>query len=136
MPTPIDSVEEFKVDTANQTADFNSSAGAEVQVVTKRGTNAWHGTAYEYYLDNGINANLWQNNNAVSNPIFHYNRFGAAGGGPLIPKTILGGKTYFFANYEGFRWPNSSTYNTIVPRATLREGIITSAACSTTCKQE
>ena len=44
MPTPIDSVEEFKVDTANQTADFNSSAGAEVQVVTKRGTNAWHGT--------------------------------------------------------------------------------------------
>lgn len=126
MPTPIDSVEEFKVDTANQTADFNSSAGAEVQVVTKRGTNAWHGTGYEYYLDNGINANLWQNNNSgVPNPIFHYNRFGGAGGGPIIPKSILGGKTYFFANYEGFRWPNSSTYNTIVPSATLREGIIT-----------
>ena len=43
MPTPADSVEEFKVNTTNQTADFNSSAGAEVQVVTKRGTNAWHG---------------------------------------------------------------------------------------------
>jgi carboxypeptidase family protein len=126
MPTPIDSVEEFKVDTANQTADFNSSAGAEVQVVTKRGTNAWHGTGYEYYLDNGINANYWQNNNSgVPNPIFHYNRFGGAGGGPIIPKSILGGKTYFFANYEGFRWPNSATYNTIVPSATLREGIIT-----------
>ncbi len=45
MPTPQDSVEEFKVNTAGQTADFNSSAGAEVKVVTKRGTNAWHGTA-------------------------------------------------------------------------------------------
>ncbi|HXC87685.1 MAG TPA: carboxypeptidase-like regulatory domain-containing protein [Candidatus Cybelea sp.] len=126
MPTPIDSVEEFKVDTANQTADFNSSAGAEVQVVTKRGTNAWHGTAYEYYLDNGLNANTWQNNNSDTPiPIYHYNRFGGAGGGPIIPKTLLGGKTYFFANYEGFRWPNSSTYETIVPTATLRAGIIT-----------
>jgi len=56
MPTPIDSVEEFKVNTANQTADFNSSAGAQVQVVTRRGTNSWHGTAYEYYFNNGFNA--------------------------------------------------------------------------------
>jgi len=55
MPTPIDSVEEYKVNTANQTADFNSSAGAEVQVVTKRGTNTWHGTAYEYYFNNNFN---------------------------------------------------------------------------------
>ena len=62
MPTPADSVEEFKTNTANQTADFNSSAGAEVKVVTKRGTNAWHGTAYEYYLDNNFSANTWDNN--------------------------------------------------------------------------
>jgi hypothetical protein len=62
MPTPADSVEEFKVSTANQTADFNSSAGAEVKVVTKRGTNAWHGTAYEYYLDNNFSAHTWDNN--------------------------------------------------------------------------
>ncbi len=63
FPTPADSVEEFKVGTTNQTADFNSSSGAQVQVVTKRGTNAWHGTAYEYYLDNNFSANTWQNNN-------------------------------------------------------------------------
>jgi hypothetical protein len=132
MPTPIDSVEEFKVDTANQTADFNSSAGAEVQVVTKRGTNAWHGTAYEYYLDNGLDANTWDNNaNGNPLPIYHYNRFGGSGGGPIIPKTILGGKTYFFANYEGFRWPNSATYETIVPSATLRQGIIINPATGT-----
>jgi len=87
MPTPLDSVEEFKVNTANQTADFNSSAGAQVQVVTKRGTNAWHGTGYEYYFDNNFNANTWDNNvSGTPLPSYHYNRIGAAGGGPIVPK--------------------------------------------------
>jgi Carboxypeptidase regulatory-like domain len=126
MPTPIDSVEEFKVNTANQTADFNSSAGAQVQVVTKRGTNAWHGTAYEYYLDNSFSANTWDNNfTGTPLPSYHYNRFGASGGGPIIKKDILGGKTYFFANYEGFRWNNSSTFERAVPSANMRAGILT-----------
>jgi hypothetical protein len=126
MPTPLDSVEEFKVDTANQTADFNSSAGAEVKVVTKRGTNSWHGAAYEYYFDNLLNANTWDNNASGSaQPSYHYNRFGAAGGGPIISKDILGGKTYFFANYEGFRWNNSQTYEVPVPSANMRLGILT-----------
>src|SRR5690348_5458403 len=126
MPTPIDSVEEFKVNTANQTADFNSSAGAEVQVVTKRGTNAWHGTVYEYYLDNNFNANTFDNNfTGTPLPSYHYNRAGASGGGPIISKTILGGKTYFFANYEGFRWNNASTYEAAVPSANMRAGILT-----------
>jgi len=126
MPTPLDSVEEFKVNTANQTADFNSSAGAQVQVVTKRGTNSWHGTGYEYYFNNGFNANTWDNNfSGTPQPYYHYNRFGAAGGGPIIPKTILGGKTYFFGNYEGFRWNNSATYEVAVPSANMRAGILT-----------
>src|SRR6202007_1309211 len=63
MQTPIDSVEEFKVNTANQTADFNSSAGAQVEMITRRGTNSWHGSGYEYYLDKNWNANSWTNNN-------------------------------------------------------------------------
>jgi hypothetical protein len=107
MPTPIDSTEEFKVSTTNQTADFNSSAGSQVSMVTKRGTNAWHGTGYEYYLDNKWSANTYDNNSATPRipvPSYHYSRFGAAGGGPLVNKDILGGKTYFFANYEGFRY--------------------------------
>jgi hypothetical protein len=134
MPTPIDSVEEFKVNTANQTADFNSSAGAQVQVVTRRGTNAWHGSAYEYYFDNNFNANTW-NNNITDTPLpsYHYNRFGASGGGPIISKNILGGKTYFFANYEGFRWNNSATYEAIVPSANMRAGILTMNVCDATC---
>ena len=127
LPTPIDSVEEFKVSTTNQTADFNSSAGSQVSMVTKRGTNAWHGTAYEYYLNNKWNANTFDNNAAtpqVPIPIYHYSRFGAAGGGPIIPKKILGGKTYFFANYQGFRWPNSTTITRAVPSVGMKLGLL------------
>ena len=131
MPTPADSVEEFKTNTANQTADFNSSAGAEVKVVTKRGTNAYHGAVYEYYLDNNFSANTWDGKyNAVLAgtpnvpPSFHYSRFGGAFGGPLFPKEFLGGKTYFFANYEGFRYPNSTPINKEVPSPNMRLGIL------------
>jgi hypothetical protein len=132
MPTPADSIEEFKVGTTNQTADFNSSAGSEVQMVTKRGTNAWHGTVYEYYLDNNFSANTFDNNAHAGTPAdpkipvpnYHYNRFGGAIGGPILPKNILGGKTYFFANYQGFRWGNSETINRAVPTDSMRLGLL------------
>jgi hypothetical protein len=129
MPMPQDSVEEFKVATSGQTADFNNSSGMQVQVVTKRGTNTWHGTVYEYYLDSNIGANTWQNNHPTvvwgttytAKPSNHYNRFGAAAGGPIAPP-LLGGKTYFFANYEGFRFPNSATYERAVPSPLMLAG--------------
>src|SRR3954471_22021701 len=132
MPTPADSVEEFKVNSAGQTADFNSSAGAEVQVVTRRGTNSYHGSAYEYYLTNNWSANTWDNNDhegtaldpKIPNPNWHRSRFGARFGGTLLPN-LLGGKTYFFANYEGYRWPNSETVEKIVPSASMRLGLLT-----------
>jgi hypothetical protein len=126
LPTPQDSVEEFKTNTAGQTADFNSSAGAEVKVVTKRGTDAWHGTGYEYYKDNSWSSNSWQNNfNHVALPSFHYSRYGGAIGGPVIPKQLAGGRTYFFFNYEGFSFPNSETIVRNVPSAALRLGLLT-----------
>jgi len=126
MPTPIDSVEEFKVATTNQTADFNNSSGMEVQIVTKRGTNAWHGTVYEYYLDNTMSGNTWQNKQSgTAVPDWHRNWFGAAVGGPIIPKDILGGKTYIFLLYQGSRWPLSQTIDRLVPSADMREGILT-----------
>jgi hypothetical protein len=128
MPTPIDSIEEVKVNTAGQTADFNSSAGAQVEMVTKRGTNNWHGTAYDYYLDNNFSANSWTNNaNDVPVPSYHYSRFGFAGGGPIIPKQILGGKTYFFGNYEGWRYPESQTFSRAVPSASMDLGLLSVA---------
>jgi len=93
MPTPVDSVEEFKVSTTNQTADFNNSSGMQVSIVTKRGTNAWHGTAYEYYLDNNFSGNTWENNQSGTPvPDWHRSWFGGAVGGPILPKEVLGGE--------------------------------------------
>jgi hypothetical protein len=121
MPMPQDSIEEFKVSTSGQTADFNNSTGSSSQVVTKRGHDQLHGTLYEYYLDNSFDANSWQNNfpttpttSYTAKPSYHFSRFGAAAGGPILPK-MLGGKTYLFANYEGFRYPAAATYERTVP---------------------
>jgi Carboxypeptidase regulatory-like domain len=125
MPMPADSVEEMKSNTTNQTADFNNSSGAQVEVVTKRGTNNVHGTIYEYYLDSHFGANTWDNNlSGIARPSYHYNRFGAAAGGPVIPFNFLGGRTYLFGNYEGFRYPNSKTYRRAVPSDAMRNGIL------------
>jgi len=132
MPTPADSIEEFRVGTNNQTADFNSSAGAQVKLVTKRGTTQWHGSAYEYYLDNNWAGNSYDNNfSGVSRPSYHYQRFGGSVGGPLPFKDLLGGKWFFFANYEGFRWPNSATTIRATPSADMRLGLLTNTATST-----
>src|SRR2546421_5332413 len=63
VPTPLESIEEFRVNTFGQTADFNSSIGAQVQMVTKRGSDQWHGSGYGYYwTPNILGANSWKNN--------------------------------------------------------------------------
>jgi Carboxypeptidase regulatory-like domain len=132
LPTPVESIEEFKVATSGQTADFNGSSGSQIQMVTKRGTNSIHGSVYEYYYAADVGAaNTWDNNHTPSHglgytplPITHNNRFGAAIGGPLVPKDFLGGKWYGFFNYEGFRFPQSAVYNRAVPTATMRAGVI------------
>ena len=130
MPTPIESIEEFKVSTSNQTADFNGSAGGQVQMVTKRGTNQFHGSAYEYLLSSYFSANLWKNDHTPAyglpyTPLAktHQNRYGAALGGPMLPNW-LGGKTYFFVNYEARRFPQSTTFERLVPTALLKAGVI------------
>ena len=123
MPTPIETIEEFKVSTSNQTADFNGSAGGQIQMVTKRGTNQFHGAVYEYLLSSYFSANLWKNDHTPSGslgytplPKTHQNRYGAALGGPILPK-FWGGKTYFFFNYEARRFPQSTTIERTVPTA-------------------
>ncbi len=62
---------------------------------------------------------------AFPNASYHYNRFGGSIGGPIISKKILGGKTYFFANYEGFRWPYAQNITRSVPSAAMRLGLLT-----------
>ena len=133
IPTPVESVEEFKVATFNQGADFNNSIGGQIQIATKRGTNDWHGSAYGYYFATNLGAaNSWANDHTPDaalglayTPIVknHRSRFGTSIGGPMTPK-ILGGKTYFFFNYEGERFPNNQAYEALVPTPLLKLGII------------
>jgi hypothetical protein len=107
VPTPVESIEEFKVTTFNQTADFNSSLGSQVQMVTKRGTNQFHGSAYGYYFATNVGAaNFWDKNHTPSGslghtplPSNHRDRFGGAIGGPIAPE-FLGGKWYFFSTMK------------------------------------
>jgi Carboxypeptidase regulatory-like domain len=134
MPTPVESIEEIKVNSFNQTADFNASIGGQVVMATKRGTNQFHGSAYGYYFDTALGAaNSWANDHTpdtalglpytpiVSN---HRDRFGFSVGGPITTKKFLGGKTYFFFNLEDLRFPNSSNYEHLTPTALFRAGVI------------
>lgn len=126
IPTPLESIEEFKVATNNQTADFFTSAGGQVMLQSKRGGNAFHGSAYEYFQSQLFNANTWDNNRHLR-PIvkFHDNRFGGGVGGPLLPGKFLGGKTYFYGFYEGRRFPGTAqTLEWAVPSALMRQGIL------------
>jgi hypothetical protein len=130
-PTPVESIEEFQVGISNQSADFNGAAGGQVQMVTKRGTSQFHGALYDYYFGTNVGAaNSWKNNHTPSaglpyTPLAttHKNRFGAALGGPVLPQ-LIGKKTFFFVNYEGYRFPNNSTIERSVPTALLRAGVI------------
>lgn len=131
IPTPVESIEEFKIGTSNQTADFAGAAGSQVQMVTKRGTNIFHGAAYEHYFASNVGgANFWKNNHTPSGnlpytplPVTHRNRYGFSGGGPVSPN-VWGGKTYIFGNYEGFRFPQTTTFEKAVPSVLLRNGIV------------
>ena len=126
VPMPVSSIEEFKVSTANQTADFNGGAGSQVQLVTKRGTSAFHGSVYEYYLDNNFGgANTWDNNSTgKKQPSSHFSRFGAAAGGEIPHLNVLGGNWFIFGNYEGFRYPQNSVFEENFPLPSMRAGII------------
>jgi hypothetical protein len=124
IPTPAESIEEFRVATNNQTADFNGASGGQIQMVTKRGGNQWHGSVYEYYFGSNFGANTWTNNRTGQKlPSSHQNRYGASAGGPITPE-FWGGKTYFFANYEARRFPQGTNIERFVPSALLRAGVI------------
>ncbi|MGH9454574.1 MAG: carboxypeptidase-like regulatory domain-containing protein, partial [Terriglobia bacterium] len=139
VPVPVASIEEFKVSTSNQTADFNGGAGSQVELVTKRGTNTIHGSAYEYYLDSTFGgANTWDNNAqgripagkpGAGEPVSpllssHFSRFGASLGGKIPHSNFLGGSWYLFGNYEGFRFPETTTFTRSFPMPALVAGII------------
>jgi len=92
-----DSLSEFRVTTTNPNADQGRSSGAQISLVTKSGTNAYHGSLYEYNRVTKMTANDWFNNKAgVARPALIRNNYGGSVGGP-----VKRDKLFFFFNYEG-----------------------------------
>jgi hypothetical protein len=111
LTPPIDSVQEFRIDTATFKAEESRASGGNISVTTKSGTNELHGQVFDYYQTQRLNANSWINNKfGRTKSIFHRNDFGANAGGPVyVPKVYDGrNKTWFFFSYEGYRFPSTS----------------------------
>jgi len=103
----LDSVKEFQVNTNAYSAEYGRAGGAVINVVTKSGTNEFHGNAFDFYRDKALNAKNYIDafNGRVKAP-YHFDQFGATFGGPIIPD-----KLFFFANYDGQR---NKTPNTVI----------------------
>jgi hypothetical protein len=109
----IDAIQEVRVNTNLYSAALGRTAGAVVSVITKAGTNEYHGTAYEFLRNNVTDArNFFAKDSVVQNPELRQNQFGGSIGG-----RILRNKMFFFGDYEGFRQVDATNtvYTSSVP---------------------
>ncbi|MFZ3264852.1 MAG: carboxypeptidase regulatory-like domain-containing protein [Terriglobales bacterium] len=101
IPNP-DTIQEFKVQTAMYDAEYGRDAGANVNLVTKTGSNAFHGNVFEFWRNDVLNANdFFQNLNGAPRPELKQNQFGGTFGGPIVKD-----KLFFFTSYQGTRQVN------------------------------
>ncbi|HET9409402.1 MAG TPA: carboxypeptidase-like regulatory domain-containing protein [Candidatus Sulfotelmatobacter sp.] len=119
---PVDSIQEFHVETANPLSAEGRGSGAQINLVTKSGTNLWHGSAYDYNRNTSFEANNFFNNRTT--PVtprtqLIRNQFGADLGGPIKKD-----KLFFFFNYQGRRDHTQDTVERTVPLDTWRNGQI------------
>jgi Carboxypeptidase regulatory-like domain len=120
IAVPAETVQEFRVVTANPTASFSRSQGGEVAVLTKAGTNTLHGSAYEYYYGDATSGNTWLFNRLGKHkPHSVNNRYGGTFGGPIWKN-----KLFAFGNYEGRRFYQNATITQLVPTDPVRAGIL------------
>jgi hypothetical protein len=132
IPTQ-DSLQEFKVATSNLSPEYGRFAGGVVNFTTKSGTNAVHGSAWEFLRNKELNANTFFNNKSgVPRPAFTQNEFGVNLGGPVIIPKIYNGrdKTFFFVDYEGFRLRQGQSSTQTVPTALQRTGDLSGYAAA------
>jgi hypothetical protein len=127
LRSTMDSLEEFRVTTTNSNAEAGRSSGAQVSLVTKSGTNKFHGSLYEYNRSKIGEANSFFNErseleegNPNVPPHLVRNTFGSAIGGPVVKNRL-----FFFATYEGQRTHETAIVTRLVPSANLRKGITT-----------
>ncbi len=118
---PLESLQEFKVQTSSYTAEFGRGNGAVINAVTKSGTNQIHGALYEFFRNDALDA---RNYFDLKKQPYKQNQFGGTIGGPIVLPHLYNGhnKTFFFADYEGFRLRDAEPIPAIVPTAAQRAG--------------
>lgn len=110
----VEAVREFKIQTSLFTADQGRNSGATVNIITKSGSNQFHGSAYDFLRNDKTDA---RNFFSPVKPILRQNQFGASLGGPIIKN-----KLFFFGNYEGYRRSQQRTFVNTVPTDEMRVG--------------
>src|SRR6266496_1261289 len=105
-PSP-DAVQEFKVQTGSYSAEMGGAGGGQINIVTRGGSNQYHGTVYEFLRNGFMDATTF---NDMGNNHLVQNNFGGSFGGPIVKN-----KTFFFVNYEGFRHAMTHTMIDTVP---------------------
>lgn len=112
-----DSIQEFKVQSGVFSAQYGFTLGGVVNLVSRSGTNAFHGSIYEFLRNDIFNARNYFARPPLTKPVLRYNQFGGAIGGPIIRN-----RAYFFANYESYRFVQSTPSYLSVPTAAQRTG--------------
>ena len=116
----IDGIREFNVISGSYPADYGKRSGGQVSIVTQSGTNAIHGSAFEFLRNSALDArNFFDHPTGRRIPPFERNQFGGALGGPIKKN-----KTFLFGNYEGFRQRLGLSLLTVVPNDNTRQGLI------------
>jgi hypothetical protein len=127
----LNGLTEVRVLTQTFDADYGTNGGGVIEAVTKSGSNQFHGSLWELHRDASLDARNYFDSANRPIPAFVRNQFGASIGGPLVHD-----RTFFFANYEGFREVQASTAIATVPDALAHQGLLPSAvdpgACNNT----
>jgi hypothetical protein len=106
----LDSIAEFRIITNNFDAEYGNYSGGQINVVTKSGTNSFHGSGFEFLRNTALDAKNYYSLPTDKTPVFRQNQFGGTFGGP-----IRRDKTFFFVDYQGTRRTQAPTVNTQMP---------------------
>jgi hypothetical protein len=113
----VDALEEFRVQTSTFAPEFGRTPGGQISIVTRSGTNAYHGTLFDYLRNDALDANDWFGDaNLLPKPQERQNDFGGTFNGPIVKN-----KTFFFFSYEGLRLHQPQTLITTVPSLAVRQ---------------